>query len=72
MTRLDAIWDQLFPAKQTRTVKLLVEEVIVSPNDLEVRLRANGIERQVLELRPRAGRATSGGNGMRHPYPEDR
>ena len=52
MTRLDAIWDQLFPAEQTRIVKLLVEKVIVSPHDLEVRLRANGIERLVLELRP--------------------
>jgi hypothetical protein len=52
MTRLDAIWDQLFPAEQTRIVKLLVEKVIVSPNDLEVRLRANGIERLVLELLP--------------------
>ena len=30
----------------------LSEKVIVSPNDLEVRLRANGIERLVLELRP--------------------
>ena len=29
MTRLDAIWDQLFPAEQTRIVKLLVEKVIV-------------------------------------------
>lgn len=52
MTRLDAVWDQLFPAEQTRIVKLMVEKVIVSPNDLEVRLRANGIERLVLELRP--------------------
>jgi site-specific DNA recombinase len=52
MTRLDAIWDQLFPAEQTRIVRLLVEKVIVSPNDLEVRLRANGIERVVMELRP--------------------
>ena len=52
MTRLDTIWDQLFPAEQTRIVKLLVEKVIVSPNDLEVRLRANGIERLVLELKP--------------------
>ena len=52
MTRLDAIWDQLFPAEQTRIVNLLVEEVIVSLNVLEVRLRANGIERWVLERRP--------------------
>ncbi len=33
-------------------VRLLVEKVIVSPNDLEVRLHANGIERLVLELHP--------------------
>jgi len=52
MTRLDAIWDQLFPAEQTRMVRLLVEKVIVSPTDLQVRLRANGIEQVVLDLRP--------------------
>ena len=54
MTRLDTVWDQLFPAEQTRIVKLLVEKVIVSPNDLEVRLHANGIERMVFELRPQS------------------
>jgi hypothetical protein len=52
MTRLDQIWDQLFPAEQQRIVRLLVEKVIVSPNDMEVRLRANGIEELALELRP--------------------
>nr|WP_287639096.1 hypothetical protein [Accumulibacter sp.] len=52
MTRLDAIWDQFLPAEQTWIVRLLVEKVIVSPTDLEVRLRANGIERLVLDLRP--------------------
>ncbi len=51
MIRLDEIWNQLFPAEQARIVKLLVEKVIVSPNDLEVRLRANGIERLALEMR---------------------
>lgn len=50
MTRLNLIWDQLFPAEQTRIVKLLIEKVIVSPSDLEVRLRANGIEQLVQEL----------------------
>ena len=52
MTRLDAIWDQLFPAEQQRIVRLLVEKVIVSPSDIEVRLRAKGIEELALELRP--------------------
>lgn len=31
MIRLDAIWDQLFPAEQTRIVKLLVEKVMAVP-----------------------------------------
>ncbi len=52
MIRLDVIWDQLFPAEQTRIVKLLVEKVIVSPTNIELRLRTNGIERLVLELQP--------------------
>ncbi len=52
LTQLDAIWEQLFPAEQSRIVKLLVEKVIVSPTDLEVRLRANGIERVVWEMQP--------------------
>jgi hypothetical protein len=55
MTQLDAVWDQLFPTEQTRIVKLLVEKVIVSPTDLEVRLRANGIERLVFDLQPADG-----------------
>jgi site-specific DNA recombinase len=50
MKRLDLIWDQLFPAEQARIVKMLIEKVIVSPSDLEVRLRANGIEQLVQEL----------------------
>jgi hypothetical protein len=52
MTRLDAIWDQLFPAEQQRIVRLLIDKVIVSPNDIEVRFRPNGIEVLALELRP--------------------
>ena len=40
----------VFPAEQARIVRLLVEKVIVSPTELEVRLRANGLEKMVLEL----------------------
>ena len=52
MTRLDAIWDQLFPGEQQRIVRLLIERVIVSPTDIELRLRASGISRLAIELRP--------------------
>ncbi len=57
MTRMDEIWEQLFPDEQARIVKLLVEKVIVSPNDIEVRLRPNGIERLALEF----GQSAEGG-----------
>src|SRR5574340_1146421 len=52
MTRMDAIWEQLFPAEQQRIVRLLIDKVIVSPNDIEVRFRPNGIEVLAMELRP--------------------
>ena len=54
MTRIDMIWEQLFPAEQQRIVRLLIEKVIVSPNNIEVRFRPNGIEMLATELRPKA------------------
>ena len=43
MTQVEQVWDQLFPAEQQRLVRLLVERVIVSPTNLELRLRPGGI-----------------------------
>ena len=42
----------MVPAEQQRIVRLLIEKVIVSPDDLEVRFRPNGIEVLALELQP--------------------
>lgn len=50
LTKLDQVWEQLFPAEQERIVRLLVERVIVSPSDIEVRFRLNGIESVTKEL----------------------
>lgn len=52
MTRLDEIWDQLFPAEQQRIVRLLVERIVVAPDGLEVRLRPAGLESLARELSP--------------------
>ena len=38
--------------EQQRIVRLLIEKVIVSPDDLKVRFRPNGIEVLALELQP--------------------
>ena len=42
----------MVPAEQQRIVRLLIEKVIVSPDDLEVRFRPNGIQVLALELQP--------------------
>jgi len=52
MTQLDVIWDQLFPTEQARIAQLLVERVIVSPDHIELQLRANGIGQMVKEIKP--------------------
>jgi site-specific DNA recombinase len=52
MIRLYSIREQLLSAEQQRIVRLLIEKVIVSPDDLEVRFRPNGIEVLALELQP--------------------
>lgn len=50
MTRLDHIWEQLFPAEQQRIVRMMLEKVIVNSDSLDVRLRASGLHKLVLEL----------------------
>jgi site-specific DNA recombinase len=42
----------MVPVEQQRIVRLLIERVIVSPDDLEVRFRPNGIQVLALELQP--------------------
>jgi hypothetical protein len=56
INRLDRIWDQLFPLEQHRIVGLLVERVIISPNELLVRMHPNGIENLVLDVMRNAAR----------------
>ena len=42
LLQLDLLWDELFPAEQTRIVQLLVERVDVGTDGLNVRLRTDG------------------------------
>jgi site-specific DNA recombinase len=46
------VWNELFPAKQSRIVQLLVERVDVQEDAIEVRIRAEGLVSLVGELRP--------------------
>ncbi len=48
---LDPVWDELFPAEQARIVQLLVERVEVHPDGLDLRLRVEGLQTLVADLR---------------------
>jgi site-specific DNA recombinase len=51
LKRFDSIWTELFPAEQARLVGLLVERVDVSPDGLELRLRGDGLDSLLAELK---------------------
>jgi len=57
ITDLAPLWDELFPAEQARIVRLLVERIDLSPDGMQVRLRADGLHGLVEELRSREARA---------------
>ncbi len=48
---LDKIWEELFPVEQTRVIQLLVEQVTVYQDDLDIKLRADGLHSLIAELK---------------------
>ena len=57
LTRLDPLWDELFPAEQARIVTLLVERVDIGTDGLSVRLRMDGLMGLAREMRAEVGAA---------------
>jgi hypothetical protein len=57
VTDFAPLWDELFPAEQARIVRLLVERIDLSPDGMQVRLRAEGLHSLVEELRARVNEA---------------
>jgi hypothetical protein len=51
ITKFPPLWDELFPAEQARIVRLLVERVDVASDHIAVRLRAEGLQTLVEQLR---------------------
>ena len=47
----DDLWAELFPAEQARIVQLLVECVDVAPDEVQTRLRLDGVVSLVQDLR---------------------
>ena len=59
ITDLAPLWDQLFPAEQARIVRLLVERVEVASDHIDVRLRAEGLQTLVEQLRAPGAKAAA-------------
>ena len=55
--RVNLVWDQLLPLEQHRIVTLLVDRVIVAPDELQVKLRPNGVENLALDVVQGPGRS---------------
>ena len=47
---IDPVWESLFPGEQHRLVQLLVGRVTVNTNDIELRLRGEGIDTLIRDL----------------------
>jgi site-specific DNA recombinase len=48
---LDPLWDELFPAEQSRVLQLLVERVEVHSDGLDIKFRVDGLETLISEIR---------------------
>ncbi|HXF87997.1 MAG TPA: recombinase family protein [Xanthobacteraceae bacterium] len=51
LQQIDKVWEELFPAEQTRILHLLVERLEVGTEGVDLRLRAEGLHSVVAELR---------------------
>jgi hypothetical protein len=51
---LDPVWNELFPAEQRKIIGLLVDRVVVYENDLDVRIKTDGLHSLVSKLRSRS------------------
>ena len=50
LNQIDKIWEQLFINEQIRIVNLLIEKIIIMPDNIDIRLHKNGIEKLALEI----------------------
>jgi hypothetical protein len=57
LTRLDPLWDELFPAEQARIATLLIERIDIGTEGMNVRLRMDGLAGLAREMMADLGTA---------------
>jgi len=58
---IDKLWDELFPDEQARVVNLLVERAVVYQNNLDLFIRADGMENLIKDLTVKKGNENASG-----------
>ncbi len=64
LDHFDPLWDELFPAEQTRIVRLLVDRVDIAATGIDIRLRVDGLGAlfaEITDARPRQADRDDGG-----------
>jgi hypothetical protein len=59
LLNLDPLWDELFPAEQARIIQLLIERIDVHSEGLDLKLRVDGLQTLVADLRAGQPRAVA-------------
>jgi hypothetical protein len=54
LANFGALWDELFPAEQSRIIQLLVERVEIQPDRLSIKLRKDGLVSLANEISQKA------------------
>jgi len=50
LKNIDKIWDELFPAEQSRIIRLLVDKVVIYPDSIDLLINSLGINSLINEL----------------------
>ena len=58
LTKLDPLWNELFPAEQARIIQLLVERIDVTPEGLAIRFRTEGFAHLAASFNAERGTST--------------
>ena len=54
LAEFSALWDELFPAEQSRIIQLLVERVEIQPDRLSIKLCKDGLASLANEIHQKA------------------
>ena len=50
LRNIHVIWNELFPVEQARLLKLLIQQIVVHPDRVDIRIRAEGMNSLIRDV----------------------